>query len=178
MYQVYQKIRVGKIEWPHHFDSSAKNLIKGLLVVNPEKRFGSGNCGIVLATSSTIQNGNTSSTANLNGHDQNDALFFVTESELASFRKSSVSTKNYTSLPTVSSNNSSSSSSSSSSTMDHLSLNKNTINMGSEEVKQHKWFVGTNWSDVFEKKLTPPDENDTVNFTQARSTMNDQLKDF
>lgn len=76
--------------------------------------------------------------------------------------------------------------------LDHLSLKKQKINMGSEEVKQHKWFIGTNWSDVYYKKLTPPflpdlmHEGDTQNFekydpadfTRAPSATDDQYEQF
>lgn len=46
-YRVYEKILSAKIEWPRYFDSTAKDLIKKLLVTDPTKRLGSGNCGIV-----------------------------------------------------------------------------------------------------------------------------------
>ena len=46
-YRVYEKILSAKIEWPRYFDSTAKDLIKKLLVTDPTKRLGSGNCGTV-----------------------------------------------------------------------------------------------------------------------------------
>ena len=46
-YRVYEKILSAKIEWPRYFDSTAKDLIKKLLVTDPTKRLGSGNLGIV-----------------------------------------------------------------------------------------------------------------------------------
>lgn len=41
---------------------------------------------------------------------------------------------------------------------------------GAEDVKRHRWFKGTNWDDVLEKRLKPPivpkvaHEGDTGNF--------------
>jgi protein kinase X len=42
-HKVYDKILQAKIEWPRHFDFSAKDIIKKFLVFDPTKRLGSGN---------------------------------------------------------------------------------------------------------------------------------------
>ena len=60
--------------------------------------------------------------------------------------------------------------------LDHASLKKQKINMGSEEVKRHKWFIDiTDWNQVYERKLKPPfvpkvlHEGDTQNFEKYDS---------
>lgn len=75
---------------------------------------------------------------------------------------------------------------------DQMSLKRQKIHMGSEEVKQHKWFIGTNWSDVYMRKLKPPfvpdlaHEADTQHFekydptdlTKIPTASNDQYDHF
>lgn len=79
--------------------------------------------------------------------------------------------------------------------LDHASLKRQKINMGSEEVKRHNWFIGVNWNDVYLRKLTPPyvpdvvHEADTQNFEKydsvdlskvpyATDSQIDHFKDF
>jgi protein kinase X len=42
-HKVYERILQSKIEWPRHFDFSAKDIIKRFLASDPTKRLGSGN---------------------------------------------------------------------------------------------------------------------------------------
>jgi serine/threonine protein kinase len=60
--RVYEKIIAGKIDWPRHFDSASKDIIKKLLVQDPTKRLGSGNCGTVAAPATTPTSTSTTTT--------------------------------------------------------------------------------------------------------------------
>lgn len=61
---MYQKILSARIEWPRHFDSVSKDLIKKLLVADPTKRLGSGNCGLVSFANLHSNSSTTSSSMN------------------------------------------------------------------------------------------------------------------
>ena len=44
--KIYENVISGKVQWPHHFTSDLKDLLKNLLQVNPNNRFGSLNKGV------------------------------------------------------------------------------------------------------------------------------------
>lgn len=223
--KIYQKILAGKIEWPVHIDSSAKDLIRRLLVPDPTKRLGSGNCGVIrpgmYSQPSYLQspppphsptnlpaiknNNNTAQTSpttrlvdestsatpsGINGESvTSGGGFFVTEIvELVPVSEPTSATMTPPSYnsPTLRKDTSSSIFNTSLNGSlgrsggpnggDQMSLKKQKIHMGSEEVKQHKWFIGTNWTDVYMRKLKPPfvpdlaHEADTQHFEKYDST--------
>lgn len=179
-YRVYEKILTTKIEWPRYFDSSAKDLIKKLLVSDPTKRLGSGNCGIVTPTSSTtpssIQQESMSSSSE-------QSVVFLTESTDTFDLKDKMDTALTTPPQTNSIDKTSKSSSMSTSTLPILTsqtskqqqpgllTQKQKIINGTEEIKRHRWFISiADWNDVYERRLPVPFkpeiqyEGDTHNF--------------
>lgn len=145
-HKVYEKILQGKIDWPRHFDFSAKDIIKKCLASDPTKRLGSGNL---------VSNG---------------ASFIHTSSNGASFAhvpssSSLASNGSSSSYSSASSNELSSNNQAASNTQ------RNKYNAGAEEVKKHRWFISiTNWDDVVNRRMKPPyrpkilHEGDTSNF--------------
>lgn len=165
---VYQKILSGKIEWPRHFDSRSKDLIKKLLVADPSKRLGSGNVGLVSANAQTFKAQQFTST-NKTNIDENSKFLkadlgssvFLTENILNTMPAPVPSTMNP--LATT--------------RLDHRDIRKQKINQGSEEVKTHDWFISiTNWNDVYERRMKPPfvpeiaNEGDTRYFEKYEET--------
>jgi serine/threonine protein kinase len=149
--KLYEKILSGKIEWPRYFDSASKDLIKKLLVQDPAKRLGSGNCGtILIGTFSAIAN---STLAESTQHETS-----LTSNEIPS-PNSTISSDSKPPQPAP---------------RNHMSLQQK-ISSGCEEVKRHRWFISiTDWSDVSEKRLKPPflpeltHESDLKNFDQMQ----------
>ena len=172
-YRVYEKILTTKIEWPRHFDSSAKDLIKKLLVSDPTKRLGSGNCGVITPTSSEKEHTPSNE----------QSVVFLTESTDAFEIKDKLETM----TPPLSTSDKTSQSSSTSTPVlpqiapvsqisskpppTTLLTQKQKIINGTEEIKRHRWFISiTDWNDVVEKRLSVPFkpeiqfEGDTRNF--------------
>ena len=156
-YKVYEKILAGnsKIDWPRHFDSAAKDIIKKLLVADPTKRLGSGNCGIVQAP--LLNHTNSLSDSN-----EPKGSIFLTENDNQSINES-----NSTATSVINSAKTTRNPGDMTplallrkkmlipSIVNHMKKTKSTL--GSEEVKKHRWFVSiTNWSDVVERRLKPP----------------------
>ena len=196
-YKVYERILTAKIEWPRYFDSTAKDIIKKLLNIDPTKRLGSGNCGLVNksnklksdpaaklsidSTESTI----TESTLTLANTSTLSSSIFLTQTVEQILEKEKESSANKTkenSLSIQKSSQSNSLSLGASSSTQHLQQStsqqqainqiQKTKNLtGSEEVKNHRWFISiVNWTDVYERRLKPPfkpevlHEGDTRNF--------------
>ncbi|CAF0915902.1 unnamed protein product [Brachionus calyciflorus] len=136
---VYEKILMGKIEWPRYFDSVSRDIIKKLMNPDPTKRLGSGNCGVVKDSSNYLQQKINEQDDILNG------MVFLTEPDFnlnEDFPNSISKTNSNDSLGSLDMG---------------ISFKKNKINIGSEEVKRHRWFISiTNWNDVYEKRLQPP----------------------
>lgn len=175
--KVYEKILMGKFEWPRHFDSVSRDIIKKLLNPDPTKRLGSGNCGLVKSTLALKENELNES---VNG------VVFLTEPDLT--------------LPDIdaaesiaSSSNSKTNSNDSLFSESGFNFKRSKINMGTEEVKRHRWFISiTNWNEVYEKKLLPPflpevshpgdtrnfDHLETPDLTKAPTATDKQLDYF
>ena len=142
-YRVYEKILSAKIEWPRYFDSTAKDLIKKLLITDPTKRLGSGNCGIVPINDVAV-NASTLEHEPHNLHQQHHH---------SSSDESTAATSKLSYQTAV------------------TNQRQQKLNQGIEEIKRHRWFISiTNWSDVSEKRLKPPfrpeimHDGDTRNF--------------
>ncbi len=179
-YRVYEKILTTKIEWPRFFDSSAKDLIKKLLVTDPSKRLGSGNCGVV--TSPTLADNNNSNSENVVFLTEPESQIEinkenVSQNDLATTIITTTTTTTTTSPPPASIQNINSSSSNSILPMipikkpTSLLTQKQKIINGTEEIKRHRWFISIlDWNDVYERRLAPPYkpeiqfEGDTRNF--------------
>lgn len=167
--RVYEKILSGKIEWPRYFDSASKDIIKKLLVADPSKRLGSGNCGIVSSQPSQIS---------LLSQDLGSSNgIFLTEPELIA--SEAILSESLSSADLLQ--------------FEHLSLQKQKIFSGSEEVKRHRWFISIqNWNDVYDRKLKPPylpevmydgdtrnfDHFDTPDLSKATCATEKQLDPF
>lgn len=65
-HKVYERILQSKIEWPRHFDFSAKDIIKRFLTSDPLKRLGSGNSATSSSSSFIPTSGNTGGPASTN----------------------------------------------------------------------------------------------------------------
>jgi serine/threonine protein kinase len=170
--KVYEKILTNKIEWPRHFDSAAKDIIKKLLVNDPTKRLGSGNCGIIVPKQAVEQTA-AEETPLKGSHESSNASsfstlpvlpsesIFLTQPDLDSEKKprhvaSAVGPKKDAATKFTS-------------IINQIQINKSLI--GSEEIKTHRWFISiTDWNDVYERRLKPPfrpevlHEGDTRNF--------------
>ena len=159
-YRVYEKILSGKIEWPRYFESSAKDIIKKLLVTDPTKRLGSGNCGIVNSQSISSNNVFITETDNILSGDNIENMMGLDFGFNTPLNSMTPSLPN--AYPLNKNNNNS----------DLISkTQKQKLNMGSEEIKRHRWFISiTSWSDVTERRMKPPFkpeinfEGDTRNF--------------
>ena len=198
-YKVYEKILTAKIEWPRYFDSTAKDIIKKLLNIDPTKRLGSGNCGLVSKSKAkhehtpkqSIESSEAPSnegTLNLNNTSALSSSIFLTQTVEQILEKENGINKNLDNgLPSQKSAASTSisvsagaplapaaSSATSSATQHAQNVNQvqKAKNLsGSEEVKNHRWFISIiNWSDVYERRLKPPfkpevlHDGDTRNF--------------
>ncbi len=179
-YKVYEKILGGhsKIEWPRHFDSAAKDIIKKLLNSDPTKRLGSGNCGIVSqypsisASSSDLNNSFSLSKNSVQANDTSDVngSIFLTQNESnQSMADISISSSSFGENSNSAKLSATKKKASAPSILNSFKSVKSTV--GAQEIKKHRWFVSiTNWSDVIEKRLKPPfkpeisHEGDTRNF--------------
>lgn len=142
--QVYEKILSGKIEWPRHFDSSSKDIIRKLLVADPTKRLGSGNCGHTLDTKHNLTiSANSTITDNVvmtgvGSDSNNDTLSQSLQKKLSS------------TLPTIANM-------SSILTAEETHRKSEKTQAGSDEVKRHRWFISiSSWSELYEKTLMKP----------------------
>jgi serine/threonine protein kinase len=134
-YLLYEKILRGisKIEWPRSFDYTSKDLIKKLLVTDPTKRLGSGNCYKMATT--------------VNTNPVTSSVFLTEESALMPGTQSINSEHNLTNNENEEDEEN----------FVISEAQKKKIQLGTEEIKKHRWFISiTDWSDVYERRLKPP----------------------
>jgi protein kinase X len=174
--KVYEKIIAGKIEWPRHFDSASKDIIKKLLVQDPTRRLGSGNCGLVPSSSkfkeaaisvsqrSSKQSSPRSSIAI--GDLDTDRPLTMAEQQQSDQPEPdqslnvTISLTRKPPLPSISHSSSNVALKTLAEAVAVTTANArkaDKTNAGCEEVKRHRWFISIgDWSDVYAKKIKPP----------------------
>jgi serine/threonine protein kinase len=178
---VYEKILSARVEFPRHLDTTARDFIKRLLVPDPTKRLGSGNCSAAVLTAGSTSSfplAFSKSQAQLINQSlqtrthvsANEPKVFLTESDDSASNESQKSTIQsfndfgltsmpvfpvYFDLSSTFQPNSNNPNVSLESNISHTQKQK--INTGCDEIKRHRWFISIqDWSDVFYKRMKPP----------------------